>query len=190
MDLELIHLGTRSRFYNEVSEMFYSEWRHPNTKAKLLSIYVIRDAKDPELELRFHGTQRACKIGSGSLEPCDKVECKLCSILKNGFSVAHSKKTCMFGPGIYSSIVSSKANLYAKNHRLHSKKHVLIICGVDRGNAKEMKAAGVPGTCDSVEGITRANGGALNYPETVIYDAARIKPLGLVVYTREGWAPV
>ncbi|KAJ5634361.1 hypothetical protein N7528_002203 [Penicillium herquei] len=151
MDFELIHLGTRSRFYKEVSEMFYSEWRHPNTKAELLSIYVIRDAKDPELELRFHGTQRACKIGSGSLEPCDKVECNLCGILKNGFSVAHS---------------------------------------IDRGNAKEMAAAGHPGACDSVEGLTTANGGTLKYPETVIYDPARIKPLGLVVYTREGWAPM
>ncbi|KAJ5720965.1 uncharacterized protein N7483_008899 [Penicillium malachiteum] len=82
------------------------------------------------------------------------------------------------------------ANLYAKNYRLHSRKHVLILCGVDCGNAKEMKLAGAPGPCDSVEGVTKANGGSLLYPETVIYDAARIKPLGLVVYTREGWEPL
>ncbi|KAJ6028424.1 hypothetical protein N7540_004000 [Penicillium herquei] len=164
MELELIRLDTGSRFYKEVSEMFDSGWKHPNTKAELFSIYVI-DTKDPDLELRFHGTQRACKIGSGSRKLCDKIECNVCSILKNGFSVAHSKDTCMFGPGIYSSIISS----------------------IDYGNAKEMKAAGAPGPCDSVEGLTKAKGGKLVYPETVIYDTARIKPLGLVVYTREGW---
>ncbi|KAJ5520068.1 hypothetical protein N7463_000521 [Penicillium fimorum] len=91
----------------------------------------------------------------------------------------------MFGPGIYSSVVS-KANLYSRNHHVRSHKHVLIICGLDPGNSVDMTAAGIPGPCDSVEGLTKAEGGTLEYQESVVYDPARLKPLGLVVYMREG----
>ncbi|OJJ46850.1 hypothetical protein ASPZODRAFT_15543 [Penicilliopsis zonata CBS 506.65] len=160
--------------------MFHCEWRHPNKKAKLVSIYVIKNAKDSRLKLRFHGTQRACKIGSGSLQPCDKSECYLCGILNNGFSLSQANTKGMFGPGIYSSVVSSKADVYANNHHIHCNRHVIILCGVDPGNSIDMKAAGFPGPCDSVEGLTKADGGSLEYQETVVYDPARIKPIGLV----------
>lgn len=53
---------------------------------------ISKDAKDPKLELRFHGTRRACQMGSGSIEPCDNENCYLCCILKNGFSLAHASK--------------------------------------------------------------------------------------------------
>ncbi|KAJ5810482.1 uncharacterized protein N7503_002700 [Penicillium pulvis] len=178
-----------AQFYQKVSREFNSKWKHSKTTGELVSIYVIKNAKDPKLELRFHGTQRACKIGSGSLEPCDKEECYLCSILKNGFSLEHANPRAMFGRGIYSSVVSSKANIYAKNHHVRSKKHVLILCGLDPGRVKNMKAAGTPGRCDSVEGLTKANGGQLAYQESVVYNTSRIKPIGLVVYTRKGWKP-
>ncbi|KAJ5517778.1 hypothetical protein PEX1_051700 [Penicillium expansum] len=169
--------------------MFKSEWKHPKTKGKLVSIYVVKNAKNPRLKLRFHGTQRACMIGNGSLQPCDNIECYLCSILKKGFSTNHANAGSMFGAGIYSSVVSSKADIYSRNHHIRSHAHVLILCGVDAGYSVDMKAAGNPGPCDSVEGLTKAEGGQLEYPETVVYDPARIKPLGLVVYTREGWTP-
>ncbi|KAL3456437.1 hypothetical protein BJX64DRAFT_41348 [Aspergillus heterothallicus] len=187
--MELIELDSSSRFHKKVSWMFKREWRHPNTKGKLVSIYVIKNAKDPKLKLRFHGTQRACRIGAGSLDPCDDDECYLCSILKKGFTLDHANVRAMFGRGIYSSVVSSKADIYAKNHHVRSHKHVLILCGLDLGTPKVMLAAGDPGQCDSVEGATKPEGGQLEYPETVIYDPKRIKPLGLVVYTREGWTP-
>ncbi|KAL2867616.1 uncharacterized protein BJX67DRAFT_371940 [Aspergillus lucknowensis] len=161
--------------------MFQNEWKHPNTKAKLVSIYVIKNTKRPGLKLTFHGTQRACKIGAGSLDPCDKDECYLCCILKKGFTLDHANPRAMFGPGIYSSVISSKADIYAKNHHIHCHKHVLILCGVDLGTPKVMQRAGLPGKCDSVEGATRPEGGTLEYPETVIYDPARIKPIGLVL---------
>ncbi|KAJ5631675.1 uncharacterized protein N7484_011775 [Penicillium longicatenatum] len=183
--MELIRLEKSARFHQQVSHMFNSEWKHPNTRAELVSICVIKNTKDPKLELRFHGTQRACSIGSSSLEPCDNDECYLCSILENGFSLEYAKPTSMFGSGIYSTVVSSKANIYAKNHGVNSKKHVLILCGIDPGKVKTTKGAGDPGLCDSVEGLTRADGGRLVYQESVMYDEARIKPIGLVVYTRE-----
>ncbi|KAL2851168.1 hypothetical protein BJY01DRAFT_245105 [Aspergillus pseudoustus] len=163
--------------------MFKNEWRHPNTKGKLVSIYVVKNAKDPKLKLRFHGTQRACRIGAGSLDPCDNDECYICSILKKGFSTTHANPRGMFGPGIYSSIVSSKADIYARNHHIRSHKHVIILCGVDLGHSVTMKVAGLPPPCDSVEGATKPEGGQLEYPETIVYDGARIKPIGLVVDT-------
>ncbi|OQE38358.1 hypothetical protein PENCOP_c008G06901 [Penicillium coprophilum] len=187
--MELILLDDDTRFYKKVSGMFHRQWKHPNTKAKLVSIYVIKNAKEPGLKLRFHGTQRACKIGSGSLEACNNAECYLCSILKKGFSIDNASTRSMFGPGIYSSVVSSKANIYSRNHHVRSHKHVLLLCGLDPGNSVDMTVAGIPGPCDSVEGLTKAEGGQLDYQETVVYDPARIKPLGLVVYTREGWTP-
>ncbi|KAL2793181.1 hypothetical protein BJX66DRAFT_326235 [Aspergillus keveii] len=161
--------------------MFSREWKHPNTKGKLASIYVIKNAKDPKLKLRFHGTQRACRIGAGSLDPCDNDECYVCGILKKGFTLDHANLRAMFGPGIYSTVVSSKADIYAKNHHVRSHKHVILLCGLDLGTPVTMYAAGLPGPCDSVEGATKAEGGALEYRETVVYDPARIKPIGLVV---------
>jgi hypothetical protein len=76
----------------------------------------------------------------------------------------------MFGSGIYSTVVSSskplfppvylyrriahynpsEAGIYAKNHGVNSKKHVLILCGIDPGKVKTMEGAGNPGLCDSV----------------------------------------
>ena len=35
---------------------------------------------------------------------------------------------------------------------------------------------------DAVEGLTAAQGGALNYPETVVYDASQCIPSYLIVY--------
>ncbi|KAJ0415141.1 hypothetical protein BJY00DRAFT_305099 [Aspergillus carlsbadensis] len=161
--------------------MFSREWKHPNTKGKLVSVYVIKNAKNPKHELRFHGTQRACRIGAGSLDPCDNDECYICSILKKGFTLDHANQRAMFGPGIYSTVVSSKADIYAKNHHVRSHKHVILLCGVELGTPKTMYAAGHPGLCDSVEGATKADGGALEYRETVVYDERKIKPIGLVV---------
>jgi hypothetical protein len=104
-------------------------------------------------------------------------------------------------------ITGSEADIYAKNHHVRSHKHVILLCGLDLGTPVTMYAAGLPGPCDSVwplsspcryqltklsiqvEGATKAEGGALEYRETVVYDPARIKPIGLVVYTREGWTP-
>lgn len=87
--------------------MFSSEWKHPNTRGELRRVYVMyvclnfrgillidlsKDARDPKLKLRFHGTRRACQMGTDSVEPCDNVSCCLCSILKNGFSLARASK--------------------------------------------------------------------------------------------------
>ncbi|KAF9891386.1 hypothetical protein FE257_004242 [Aspergillus nanangensis] len=171
--------------------MFTREWRHPNQKAKLLSVSIIKNAKEPRFtQIRFHGTQRACTIGNNPLQTCDESECYLCQVLKNGFSIQHSNPKSMFGPGIYTSVVSSKANIYARNYHIRSHKHVLLICAIDPGNSRTMRVAAAPGAgVDSIEGATKPEGGTLEYPETVVFNEKNIKPVGLVVYTREGWQP-
>ncbi|KAJ5266812.1 hypothetical protein N7478_009620 [Penicillium angulare] len=167
--MELLELATDWPFYKEVFRLFTSQWKHPGTTAKLKRIYVIKNRKDPKLQLRFHGTRRACTIGSGSLDPCDKPECNLCNILKEGFLLERAK-----------------ASRYAKNLKGHvsSDEYVLILCGVDPGQSKDMATAGDPGECDTAEGLTFAKGGQLHYQETFVRCSSRITPLGLVVYSR------
>lgn len=98
----------------------------------------------------------------------------------------------MFGKGIYTTSISSKADGYAKNHRIRSKRHAILLCLVYVGIAEPMyradhkKRAPIPG-CDSVMGMIDIHGGSLEYPETVVYDKAQAIPIGLIMYSREGW---
>ncbi|KAJ5094439.1 hypothetical protein N7456_010300 [Penicillium angulare] len=148
--------------------MFDSEWKHSGTTAKLKRIYVIKNRKDPKFQLGFHGTRRACTIGSDSTDPCDNPECCLCSILKDGFSLERAQ-----------------ADRYVKNYENNSDERVLILCGVEFLRTQELKMAGDPGAnVDTVIGVTKANGGELFYHETAVRSVEQIKPLGLVVYSR------
>ncbi|PGH17540.1 hypothetical protein AJ79_01140 [Helicocarpus griseus UAMH5409] len=36
------------------------------------------------------------------------------------------------------------------------------------------------------EAVTKSRGGTVEYPETVVYNKARIVPLGVIIYTRNG----
>lgn len=40
-----------------------------------------------------------------------------------------------------------------------------------------------------VEGIPREYGGTLKNPETVVYRDDAIIPVGVIMYTRQGWDP-
>jgi len=83
--------------------------RHPLTS--LITIYACRNTRgDGTFKTRFHGTKCACNIGPGhknELKPCNKADCCLCSILKNGFDIGRARWCGLFGPGIYSSSCSS-----------------------------------------------------------------------------------
>ena len=124
-------------------------------------------------------------------------------------------QNAMFGPGIYSTPTSSskstypcqsssnanysafpstEADTYAKNHRIHSHQHAIIVCTVVRGNVNQLYAADhsltSPGAgFDSVEGVERDKGGAINYKEIVVYREDAIIPRAVIMYTRKGWAP-
>ncbi|KAK0721724.1 hypothetical protein B0T26DRAFT_642923, partial [Lasiosphaeria miniovina] len=145
---------------------------------------------------RFHGTQRACRIGEGDgdIEPCDKPECHVCGILKNGFDLKFAKTTGMFGSGIYSTTCSSKADIYAKNSHVRTNRHVILICRIvgDRPQLltnAEAHRRGLDSNYNCVEAVLTSAGGGVQYPETVVYDEELIIPVGLVVYKRTGWLP-
>ncbi|KAF5675565.1 hypothetical protein FDENT_9700 [Fusarium denticulatum] len=101
----------------------------------------------------------------------------------------------MFGPGIYSTPNSSKADVYAKNHHVSSNLHAMLICYVVATKPQRKLLADQDITRPSrgfncVEGVTIDNGGSLQYPEFVVYREDAIIPVGLIMYTRKGWEPL
>ncbi|KAJ7915226.1 hypothetical protein B0H13DRAFT_1610790, partial [Mycena leptocephala] len=141
---------------------------------------------------RFHGTRRACFIGEndGNLSPCADSDCYLCSILRCGFDVAKADDDCMFGQGIYSSEMSSKADGWTWNHHIRSNLHAMLLCCVVTGESQTLyhpsKGRTSPDSgYDSVEGATKEDGGELNYPETVVYSEESIMPYMLIMYSRQ-----
>lgn len=98
----------------------------------------------------------------------------------------------MFGEGIYTTQTSSKADDYVLNHRIRSQKHVMILCLVYVGRSQTLYQADHNRTSagagyHSITAATTANGGAVRYDETVVYEDCSIVPIGLIVYTRTGW---
>ncbi|CAK7198666.1 hypothetical protein SEUCBS139899_001330 [Sporothrix eucalyptigena] len=198
---------------------FERTWEHQNKQAEITTIYgvhrdkraalveqmgkrnqagvtayTIKDHASVKNKIYYHGTQRACKIGEKTKTLCTKDECHLCHILRESFRLEHANPRGMFGPGIYSTPNSSKADSYAKNHRIHSHQHAIIVCTVVKGERERLfqadstRTAPTPGF-DSVEGVVRNLGGALNYSETVVYREDAIIPRAVIIYTRKGWAP-
>lgn len=96
----------------------------------------------------------------------------------------------MFGGGIYSTSVSSKADNYAWNDRIRSRLHGIILCLVFIGTYEKLheadhwKTAPEEG-CHSVMAATEDEGGAVVYTESVVYNPASILPIGLIMYTRK-----
>ena len=101
----------------------------------------------------------------------------------------------MFGHGIYTTSTSSKADHYVMNSRIHSHKHIMLLCLVFVGESEKLygpdytKTAPSPGY-ESVTAATTAENGAVLYDETVVYREDAIVPVGLIVYTRTGWQPI
>jgi Poly(ADP-ribose) polymerase catalytic domain len=96
----------------------------------------------------------------------------------------------MFGRAIYTTSVSSKADIYAKNRYAGSRMHAMLLCLVSVGKAEEMFSADHSKKnpsygYDSVEAVTKPHGGAVEYPETAVYSEGAIIPIGLIIYTRE-----
>ncbi|KAI1109767.1 hypothetical protein F5Y14DRAFT_392265 [Nemania sp. NC0429] len=198
--------------YKRYKHHFLNSWTHEDKSADVKEVYLANesdldrshrgsrfnkylDQNGQECDEWFHGTQRACYVGeAGSyLTYCYNPECYLCSILRYSFDVRHASDSAMFGRGIYTSPCSSKSDTYAKNHHIRSHKHAILICRVVSNAPREMTAAdhslSSPGHgYDSVRGLTVSEGGSLNYPEVVVYRNDAIIPIGVIIYTREGWS--
>lgn len=89
----------------------------------------------------------------------------------------------------------AEADTYAKNHYIRSQLHAVIVCTVIRGLVNKLHESNTslvdPGDdYDTVEGLTYANGGSINFPETVVYHEDRILPRAVIMYTRKGWTPL
>lgn len=72
--------------------------------------------------------------------------------------------------------------------------HVMLLCHVFTGRPEKLYTAEYDRQApspdhDSVEAATRAEDGVVNYPLTVVYNPSAIVPVGLIVYTRQGWQP-
>ncbi|TEB22902.1 hypothetical protein FA13DRAFT_1640556, partial [Coprinellus micaceus] len=122
----------------------------------------------------FHGTTRTCALGSSDnhTKLCHRIDCNLCLILRGSYDIEKAASTGMFGTGIYSTNVSSKADLYASRNRPHLKS--VILNHVVLGRTQLMKAADhslqhAPDIYNSVTGATGNQGGALAYHEAIVY---------------------
>jgi hypothetical protein len=110
-------------------------------------------------QMMFHGTKRSCTIADNPQKVvcCTASDCNLCCILRGSYNMERAKGgespifslsflylferfssslARMFGPGIYSSLVSSKADIYTKNANGSVRNQVMIINQVSLGRTK------------------------------------------------------
>lgn len=211
----LLPLSHSDPVFSQLEQQFNDGWRHPNkerpsvrTIFKILfseeslqpylgyrervtgsSLFSLFWKADPNEQLLFHGTTRACLLGedANSVYLCDIPDCLLCNVLRDSFDVdkcGNKNKFKRFGAGIYVSACSSKADDYSKNLSRKSALRVMLINRVVVGkpfkrlyNATYMKEP--PAGYDSVVGEPGAD---LNYEETVLYTNDAIRPAYLIVY--------
>ncbi|RSM10827.1 hypothetical protein CEP52_003414 [Fusarium oligoseptatum] len=201
-----VELVTKNHIYRDrIEKLFVDGWRDKTKTSSIKCIYIhtqrakelVDYLKRGEAMVLFHGTQRACHVGDPDhpLRVCNNVECHLCGILRDGFKLDRADSEGMFGPGIYTTDVSSKADKFVMNHHMHSKMHVMLLCAVLPGRSEKLYRAdrerrGPSTGYQSVEGAVFAEGGALKYPEIVLYSEDRVVPFGMIVYTRKGWKPL
>ncbi|VUC25126.1 unnamed protein product [Clonostachys rosea] len=195
------------------TQKFNEGWAHSGKTGQVQAIYMAKGAElrtsyrgqrfgkylkanGNEFKTLFHGTRRSCKNGDGgnTLQPCQDSDCYMCSVLNHSFQLKHARAdgTLMFGPGIYSSPITSKADRYAMNHHVRSQMHAMFICRVVVTKPQRLTQADNTRTCpdpgfNCIQGLTVQEGGCLQFPEFVVYDESAIVPVGVIMYTRQGW---
>jgi len=98
-----------------------------------------------------------------------------------------AKGARMFGPGIYSSMVSSKADIYSGNVDRTVRDRVMIVNQVSLGRTKIMYEAShdmqhAPHLYNSVTAATFPEGGKVMYHEAVVYREDAICANAIIVY--------
>lgn len=129
---------------------------------------------------RFHGTQRRCSIGvNGHSQLCDDEKCRVCGIIKNSF---HSGINGNFGPGIYFSAASSKANYYSCDVSLKLETKCMLLCKVVVGKATQLRGHD---TCriGPDAGDHSVIGELKGYDEVVVYVGEACIPRYLISYS-------
>ncbi|KAF8193784.1 hypothetical protein BJ912DRAFT_231340 [Pholiota molesta] len=204
--VNLIHVPPNDPEYHIVSQKFLDGWSHPHkavptvrrvfyvaysTAAGLEHLGKFSDYcnRVGNVQMLFHGTQRACRIGetSTSVTACTSQECNLCNILRGSYNMERAKGR-MFGPGIYSTRVSSKADDYSNTSDPSVYTRVMIVNHVALGRSKTMYEAShdmqhAPHLYNSVTAATYPEGGKVNYHEAVVYREDAICANAIVVYS-------
>ncbi|KDQ10553.1 hypothetical protein BOTBODRAFT_36076 [Botryobasidium botryosum FD-172 SS1] len=203
MSETLWHMQPHEDSARSIQNHFYSSWQHPNKKMPTIkhifgSLYMSSHShrhlhrsrayaeRYGSLRMLFHGTLRTCRVGDtpGSVDACNSSDCKLCTILHGSFDPSKSYNG-MFGYGVYATPVSSKADGYVTSP--NSPYKAMLYALVTLGKTKVMNRAehGIrqaPDSCDSVTAATYAQGGAVEYPEMVVYHEDAICADALIIY--------
>ncbi|KAF8808949.1 hypothetical protein BYT27DRAFT_7188486 [Phlegmacium glaucopus] len=202
--VNLVHVAPTEPEYTIIAKKFYEGWKHPKALPSINNIFYVAYSqsglthlgkfsdysnKVGNTQMMFHGTKRACSIGENpkNVVCCTRNDCNLCCILRGSYNIERAKGARMFGPGIYSSLVSSKADIYATNADRYVKNRVMIINQVSLGRTKMMHEAShdmqhAPHLYNSVTAATFPEGGKVNYHEAVVYREDAICANAIIVY--------
>jgi hypothetical protein len=126
---------------------------------------------------RYHGTGRACKLGSpGVTKLCNLPNCAICNILRTSYKISLAKTSGAFGPGVYTSSAANKAYSYA------GATGVLLLNKLALGKIRQVngfnEVLSLPTGYDSVEYKRQNN--TLN--ETMVYSNDAIRPVFMLVF--------
>lgn len=198
--------------YEKVARHFENGWKHEHKKVpniKRIFAVCLPDHLNETYEeyndrlerqngwrganeqLVFHGTERICSLGEKDehVTLCQRTTCRLCCILQTSFLVSKAgsagRSFKRFGPGIYTSSVSSKADDYAIPPWLSDDK-AMIVAKVSLGKISihyktTQHLTGPPLGYDSVLGDAGVD---LNYDEQVLYKNEAVRPAYVVIYQR------
>jgi len=202
--VNLVHVPPNEQEYKIIANKFYEGWQHPKAKPTIRNIFYVAYSgpglihlgkfsdysnKVGNTQMMFHGTKRACTIADNpqSVVCCKGTDCNLCCILRGSYNMERAKGARMFGPGIYSSLVSSKADIYSSNVNGSMKNRVMIVNQVSLGRTKTMYEAShdmqhAPHLYNSTTAATFPEGGKVRYHEAVVYREDAICANAVVVY--------
>ncbi|KJA19045.1 hypothetical protein HYPSUDRAFT_204955 [Hypholoma sublateritium FD-334 SS-4] len=199
-------LGPEPFEHEIISEKFLKGWLHPDKPTPtirevfLLGYFTqeghtyVRNFDNyynsvGNMKMLFHGTRYECRIGTGAYKnACASETCNLCKIIKGSYSMEWTKGRGMFGPGIYTTEVSSKADDYVDNASASKNDRIMIVNQVALGRSKIMYEASrnmqaAPPMYDSVTAATYSQGGKVRYHEAIVYQEEAICPIAIVVYS-------
>ncbi|KAF9523009.1 hypothetical protein CPB83DRAFT_822095 [Crepidotus variabilis] len=207
--VNLIHVEASEPEYKLIAQQFKDGWKHPSKTLPTIKriFYVaysgaglVHLAKFSDYSnkvgntlMLFHGTRRGCHIAESptAVASCNSNTCNLCKILKGSYHMERAKGARMFGPGIYSTLISSKADDYTSNTddtiMKNVKSRVMIVNHVALGRTKIMYEAShdtqhAPHLYNSVTAATYPEGGKVNYHEAVVYREDAMCANAIIVY--------
>ncbi|KAF5740293.1 hypothetical protein HS088_TW11G00359 [Tripterygium wilfordii] len=129
--------------------------------------------------LRFHCTTFTCSLGlNGSSNLCNSIpNCKVCSIIKNGFKIPEVSSEGDNENGILTTATSGKAHDKAEAEDGNDKR-AMLVCRVIAGRVKK----GMEGSMDEYDSVAGAVGLYSNLDELYVFNPKAILPCFVVMY--------